>query len=141
MDIKYNTLLGLAIASFEFLFGPLTYSLQIFVIFMVLDLISGTMDGLVNKSDKTSGGGISSRALYKGLVKKFSMLLCVAVAHMIGNYLGIENLRALVLDIMIAGEALSILENLALAGVPLPEKLVSVLETMKSDKERTYGDH
>ena len=56
----------------------------------------------------------------------------VGVAHILDGVLGTEGAaRALVIGFLIANEGISILENLGKIGVPIPEKLMDMLQQLK----------
>ena len=92
--------------------SSLDISMQVLIGMMCLDFITGVFDGVMGKSDKTASGGISSKAAFKGIVKKLSIIFLVA-----------------------ASEGLSLLENLAQLGCPIPSVIKNVLDQLsKEDK-------
>ena len=105
--------------------------------FMVFDFITGTIAGLMNKSTKTAGGGLESREMFRGGLRKILVLVIVAVAVVLDHLLlpGQTAIRDVVCGYYIAEEALSILENAGACGVNLPQVLVNVLEQLKKQSE------
>ena len=70
-----------------------------------------------------------------GIFKKVCIFLVVAVAHMIGQALEMPSVRSLACGYYIANEGISILENTAKAGLPIPDKLKQILEQLKNDSK------
>lgn len=131
-----NIILTSAAAAGSFLIKELGGSdaiLQLLVLFMAADYITGTMIAAVwKKSNKSDGGSLDSRAGFKGLCKKCTIFLLVGVGVALDRALNIDYLRATVILFFIGNEGLSLLENSAIMGVPWPDKLKDALEVLKS---------
>ena len=112
-----------------FLFGKWEGLMLALIGFIVFDYITGVIVAVVNKE-------LSSEIGAKGIAKKFLMLLIVAVANIVDvNVIGEGSaLKTVAILFYITNECISIIENAALLGVPVPEKLVDVLKQLK-DKE------
>lgn len=95
---------------------------------MALDVATGLVLALMNRSDNTEGGGFLSRSLFYGLTRKLLMLLMVALGTALDGLLQSQVCRVTVIGFYAANEALSVVENAALAGVPFPKGLLMVLE-------------
>ena len=96
------------------------------VIFVSVDYVTGVMVGILNKE-------LSSQVGFRGIFKKVVIFSLVAVAHIIDTYV-IRNgsvLRTAVIFFYLSNEGISILENAVKIGLPIPEKLKSVLEQLK----------
>ena len=81
---------------------------------------------------------LSSEIGFKGIAKKVTIFLLVAVANMIDvNIIKTGNAaRTAVVFFYISNEGISILENAALIGLPIPQKLKAVLlQINKEDSE------
>ena len=108
---------------------------------MSLDYITGIICGLMGKSTKTEKGGLSSRAAFEGLLKKtlilFVVLLAALLDHAISISADIEFAAVAGATCLwfIASEGMSILENAAAMGVPIPKVLLRALEIMKQHGE------
>lgn len=114
------------------LFGGWDMSLKVLLFFMGADYGTGLIVGGVFKnSPKSKGGRLESRAGLKGLFRKGGILLVVVVGALLDKLTGANYIRTAVCLFFIANEALSILENLGLMGVPLPAFLKNMLEAMK----------
>ena len=116
-------------------------ALAVLVAFMALDYSTGVILALVfHKSRKTDGGGLSSAAGLKGLVRKGVILLVVWVAALLDQLTGVGYVRTAVILFFIANEGLSILENVGLMGVPLPAFLRRALEAMREKNDDPDAD-
>lgn len=76
-----------------------------------------------------------SKRGFLGICKKVMVLAVVALAHFVSDLVGNEAARTLVVWFFVGNEGLSILENAANAGVPVPGKLKGLLMQLKSEKE------
>ena len=76
--MEYKTILfiiGIIGGSIASYLGGWDTALQTLLIFMAADYITGLMvAGIFHKSDKTPGGGLESRAGFKGLCRKDAVL-------------------------------------------------------------------
>ena len=99
---------------------------------IAVDYISGSIVALVfHKSSKTESGAYNSAYGLKGLCKKGLMLLFVLVAVQADRVLGSDYVRDAVCIGFCANEILSIIENLGLAGIPMPEAIIKALEQLQ----------
>lgn len=98
------------------------------IVFVAVDYATGVMVGILNKE-------LSSRVGFRGIFKKVMIFCLVAVGHIIDtNVIGNGSvLRTAVIFFYLSNEGISILENAALIGLPIPKKLKEVLEQIKED--------
>lgn len=126
---------GGAIASFFVNMPPLVW---ILIAVMTIDYVTGLICGAMGKSQKTETGYLASHAAFLGLLKKALILLVVLLAALldqaVSNGAGIqfEAVMGATCLWFIASEGLSILENVASIGVPVPKILLKLLEVMRS---------
>lgn len=121
------------------LFGGWTAALGTLIFCMAVDYVTGLIvAGVFHTSDKTPGGGLESRAGWKGLCRKGVTLLIVLVASRVDRALGTAFVRDAVIVGYIANEVISIIENAGLMGVPIPDALVQAIDALQG-KDR-YGD-
>ncbi len=113
--------------------------LTVLMVVMAIDYLSGIMVGIMNKSLKSSHGGLDSKIGAKGILKKGLMLLVVLLAAMLDQGLGGEQamFRNMVVWFYVANESLSILENVAMTDLPIPQKMKEVLEQWKEKGNKT----
>lgn len=126
--------IGGAIASFFVNMPPLVW---ILIGVMSLDYLTGLITGAMGKSNKTENGYLESHAALKGLLKKSLIILVVLLAALLdqavskGAGIQFEAVMGATCLWFIASEGLSILENVALLGIPVPKILLKLLEVMK----------
>lgn len=107
-------------------------ALQVLIGCMVVDYITGLIvAGVFKKSGKSESGTLESRAGFKGLCRKGAVLGVVYICVLLDKALGVDYVRTAVCFFFTANEALSILENLGLMGVPYPAFLKSMLQALK----------
>ena len=138
MRIKelFLTAVGAVGAVFAKLFGGWDGSIATLMIFMAIDYLSGLLlAGVFKKSPKSENGALESRAGFKGLVRKAETLLIVALAVRLDMLTGQNFIASGVVIAFIANEAISITENAALIGVPLPGVLIRAIDVMKQEKQ------
>ena len=124
-------LTGLLGSAFTFLFGGWTEGMQTLVALMVIDYITGLIVAAIfKKSKKTNSGGLSSNIGFKGLCKKFSELMIVAVMYRLDVLLGIQYLRDLCVIGFVLNELISITENAGLMGIPLPPVVTKAIAVL-----------
>lgn len=102
-----------------------------------MDYITGLICGFMGVSPKTENGGLSSNAAFKGLLKKVLILLVVGLASLVDLAVGqIANIEMVAVTgatclWFVASEGLSVLENAAAMGVPIPKVLMNALEIIR----------
>lgn len=129
--------LGAVSAFIAGLLGGWDATLQVLCLVMALDFITGLMVAFHGKSSKTDGGGFSSQISFAGLTRKIFVLILVGLAVALDRALGTPGvLRLAVSMFYTANEGLSILENAAVLGLPLPDVLKRALEQLR-DKDKT----
>lgn len=111
-----------------YLIGGFDILIKALLIMMVLDYITGVLKGYKEKN-------VNSRRAYKGLSKKVVILGIIVAATQMDIILQGVGIRTLVLMFYVATEFLSILENAAILGIPIPEKLKVALEQCKDKQE------
>lgn len=113
---------------------------------MSLDYITGIMCGCMGKSPKTETGGLSSKAAFEGLLKKMLILMVVGLAALvdiaISSVASIEMVAVTGATCLwfVASEGLSVLENAAAMGVPIPKILLKALEIMRKQGQGQEED-
>ena len=126
--------IGGAVMGFFINMPPIVW---ILVAVMSLDYATGLFCGFLGVSPKTENGGLSSGAALKGLMKKVLLLCVVGLAALIdraimqGTGMEIAAVTGATCFWFVASEGLSVLENAAAMGVPIPKILLETLEIMK----------
>ena len=126
------TFAGIFGGAIAWAFGAFDSTLIALLICIGVDYISGSMVALVfHKSNKTETGTYNSAYGIKGLCKKGLMLLFVLVAVQIDKMLGLAYVRDAVCIGFCTNEIISIIENLGLAGIPMPAIVTKALEQLQ----------
>ena len=126
------TALGLLGSMLAAAFGGWDAAMAALMVCIAVDYVSGSMVALVfHNSRKSESGAYNSAYGLKGLCKKGLMLLFVLVAVQIDRLLGADYVRDAVCIGFCSNEVLSIIENLGLAGVPMPQAVVKALEQLQ----------
>lgn len=119
------SILSISATGLIYLLGGWDVALVCLIVAIILDYISGIIKAYVNKD-------LSSKIGFKGLLKKVGVLVIVMLAVLVDRITGETGaIRSLVIYYFVANEGLSILENLALAGVPIPESIKNALKILK----------
>ena len=112
-----------------YILGGLDGMLYTLLVFVVVDYITGILYAIVDKK-------LSSEVGFQGIARKVIIFTLVGIAHLLDvQILGKAGvLRAMVIFFYVSNERISIVENATHLGLPIPEKLKSILEQLK-DKE------
>lgn len=128
--------IGIAGSAIANLLGGWDTALQTIIIFMAIDYLTGLIvAGVFKKSKKTETGGLESRVGWKGLCRKGMTLLIILVATQLDRMSGTDVIRNAVIIGYIANEALSIIENAGLMGLPVPKFLQNAIDILKKKSE------
>ncbi|MGL4792425.1 MAG: phage holin family protein [Aeromonas jandaei] len=108
--------------------GGFDKAMECLIVFMLLDYITGVAKAYKNKQvDSTIG--------FNGIKKKCMIIVLLIVANYLDMLMNIHssdvNWRALVMWVCIGSEGVSILENIAEFGVPIPQQLLDALAKLK----------
>ena len=102
------------------------------IAFVAIDYVTGVMCAIVDKK-------LSSAVGFKGIFKKVLIFALVGVGHILDTHvIGSGGaMRTAVICFYLSNEGLSLLENAAHIGLPIPEKLKEILAQLhnRGDKE------
>jgi toxin secretion/phage lysis holin len=106
--------------------GGLDGFLYALIGFMAVDYVTGVMCAILDKK-------LSSVIGFRGIFKKVLILVMVGIAHAIDrNLIGTgESVRTAVVMFYLSNEGVSLLENAARIGLPVPEKLKAILAQLR----------
>lgn len=98
--------------------------------FVVIDYITGVMYAIADKN-------LSSEVGFKGICRKVLIFLLVGIANVLDvQVIGTGSvLRTAVIFFYISNEGVSLLENAAHLGLPVPDKIKTVLEQLHDRAE------
>ncbi len=131
-NVKYlATIIGAFIGG---LFGGIDGFLYALIVLMVTDYVSGVLVAISFKE-------LSSAIGAKGIAKKVQILLLVLVGNVIDTkIIGTGYIvRTAVIFCYISNECISITENTAKLGLPVPKKLMDVLKQLRNEDEEDRG--
>mgnify|MGYP002647834110 FL=1 len=113
------------------LLGGFDGFLYALIAFAVIDYITGVMCAI---SDKM----LSSEVGFKGICRKVLIFVLVGIGNLVDVYVLGEAgvLRTAVIFFYLSNEGVSLLENSAHLGLPIPQKLKSVLEQLHNRNEK-----
>ncbi|WP_422615234.1 phage holin family protein [Fusobacterium necrophorum] len=112
------------IAFLVWLIGGFDLLASVLLALMFLDFLTGLWVGYKQKI-------LNSKRAYKGLQKKFLILILLCGASLMHKLIPDINFRSLVGLFYCTTEMLSIVENAAKCGVPIPTKLKRALEQLQ----------
>ena len=129
MEKVFNSTVAVVATFFTYLFGGWDVAIGILIVFMCLDYATGVIVAYQNNL-------LNSEVGFKGLVKKFMILVILIVAVMLDRLMntGTWVFRTLVCYFYIANEGISLLENVSNLGVKIPDKLKDALVQLNKDE-------
>jgi toxin secretion/phage lysis holin len=113
-----------------YLLGGIDTMMIVLLMFMALDYATGLMKAFIKKE-------LSSEVGYAGIMKKVGTLIAVIVAHQMDKVdpTNSQMFRNVVVTFFIANEGVSLVENLAIMGVPVPSIMKRALKAWKEETE------
>ena len=114
----------------QHLFGPFSETFETLLILMVIDYITGISAAYINPNMK-----LDSSKCGTGALKKVVILLLIVATYRI-DLIGQTMAKDVVLLFFIGREGLSILENAANCGLPIPQKLKDTLAQFTETKNK-----
>ncbi|MCB2310635.1 phage holin family protein [Clostridium tagluense] len=130
-----KTMIAIIGTVLTWLFGAWDIALQILIAFMVLDYATGLIKAYVNKV-------VSSNVGLKGIARKSLILIVLIVAVLLDRLLnnGTWVFRTLTCYFYIINEGISLLENCAQLGLPIPAKLKDALIQLQEGNKKEINN-
>lgn len=125
--IKYITIIFSFLATlFTWILGSWDISLIVLVSFMIMDYLTGVLKAYITKN-------LSSSVGIKGITKKCLIFIVLIVGSLLDRLINSNQwiFRTLICYFYISNEGLSLLENCAMLGLPLPNKLLKSLKQLQ----------
>lgn len=115
-----------------FFLGGADGLIKALIIFAIVDYITGVAAAAIEHK-------LNSEIGFKGITKKLLLFCIVGIAHILDIYVIGSNAvcRSAVVLFYIANEGLSIIENSARCGLPIPEKLRIILEQLREENNES----
>ena len=126
--MEYRIYLTALVSFFAYLLGGYDMGIQVMLIMVALDYITGMMKAIVLKR-------LNSYIGWKGICKKAGLFIAVVVAVQIECITGQPNtIHNVVAFAIVVNEAISIVENLIDINVPVPKVLVDYIKKIEGGK-------
>lgn len=136
MKISILTITGAIGSVISMLFGGWSAAMTTLAICMAIDYITGfAVAAIFKKSPKSESGALESRAGFKGLCRKGTIILIVLIAHRLDLALGTGFIKDGVITAYILNDVVSIIENVGLMGLPMPDVFKKAIDMLKEDEE------
>lgn len=124
MDKIFNwtsTVIGIVGGFFVAIFGQWDSILWALLVIMVLDCLTGVIKAIYTKT-------MSSEIGFKGLLKKITILIIVALSNVLQQITG-DNvaIREIVIMFYVANDGISVLENVAVIYPQMPKAIKDIL--------------
>ena len=111
--------------------GVWSAHIQILVVLMLIDFVSGMTLAFFNKSKKANKG-LKSHECREGIIRKCMVLVLVYVCHLLDKVTGAVFICDAVTICFIVSEVVSIMENARIMGIPIPQVLTKFIDSMKT---------
>lgn len=109
-----------------FLVGGIDKVFICLAILMLMDYVTGIFKGIKNKN-------LNSKRGIEGIIYKICIIFMIILAEQIDIITNQDVFRNLICYFFISNEGISILENLSLLGLPIPEKITKFFEQLKKE--------
>ena len=130
VEAVWGTITGVMGVVAEALFGTWSDALMALVVAMLIDYVSGVIAAYINPALS-----LNSQRGFRGILKKIMILLLVSLGHVLDTAMHQQIICIAVTYFFLGNEGLSIVENAAKAGVPIPARLKETLEQLTEEKE------
>lgn len=124
----FNCIIAGLGAGLTYIFGTWDTALIVLIVFIVLDYVTGLSKAIYNQNLDSSVG-------FKGLLKKAVIFIILILGVLLDRLIndGTWVFRTLICYFYVANEGISILENCAAMGLPVPDKIKEALEQLKKE--------
>ena len=119
---------------FGYMYGDLNSVFFVLCALVVIDFLSGILAAAYNAE-------LDSRKCYEGIVRKIFIMIMVSLGHLVDIAISQTICMNIILFFYIANESLSITENAAKIGLPIPKKIIRLLEQLKEKNDQEDKDY
>ncbi|MEE0944889.1 MAG: phage holin family protein [Clostridia bacterium] len=122
-----------AVGSFvSYIIGGWDAAMTTLAMCMAIDYLTGfAVAAVFKKSPKSENGALESRAGFKGLCRKCTVLLMVLIAHRLDVVLGMGFIKDGVVTAYVLNDCVSIIENVGIMGLPMPPVITRAIDMLK----------
>ncbi len=131
MSPAVSSVTAISGAVVTFAFGGWDQLLSLLAIAMAIDYVTGLAAAV------RTGTGLNSNIGFWGLARKGLMLTVVLLAHRIDLIMGTDIIKGGAIYFYLVNELISITENYAKIGLPLPAKLRQAIAVLKKQEEQS----
>lgn len=132
MNLSVNTFAAISGAFVTFAFGGWDQLLSLLAVAMAVDYITGLAAAV------RTGTGLNSNIGFWGLARKGLMLTVILLAHRIDLLMGTDIIKGGAIYFYLVNELISITENYARIGLPLPNKLRQAIAVLRRQEDQGY---
>lgn len=130
MEKNFEFCIGIIMSVLCFLFGKIDTPIITVLCFIVVDYITGMAKAIT----KTK---VSSKTAFKGFIKKLMIILILGFGVRLDLLINADGMiRNFVIYYYIGVEGISILENCVSLNIPIPDKLVNILEQIQKEDKK-----
>lgn len=121
-------------AAFVSVLGGFDALLRALLVCVILDYLSGVIAACVTRTLSSSTG-------FNGILKKLAVFMVIALASTADGVFGSGGaVRGAMIGFFIANEGLSVLENAERIGLPIPKKLIKLLNGLREESDEGDED-
>lgn len=117
------------------LFTQASMGLYLLLLLMALDYLSAIVLAALGRSPKSAAGALNSKTGFTGLARKAMILILVLLAAILDRLTGSAACVSAVTMFYTVNEAISILENAVLLGIPIPRRLSQALDVARTHQQ------
>lgn len=129
IEMEWGAAVSVVGTVFCYVVGEWDGLIEALVFAIGIDYVSGMLAGYINPDSQ-----LNSQRGFRGICKKIMIMLLVALAHFLDQATHQEIIRSAVIWFFLGNEGLSIIENAAKAGLPIPDNLKNSLEQLNHQK-------
>lgn len=118
---------------FGYMYGDLNSVFFVLCCLVVIDFLSGILAAAYNAE-------LNSHKCYEGIIRKIFIMIMVSLGHLVDIAISQTICMNIILFFYIANESLSITENAAKIGLPIPKKIIRLLEQLKEKNDQEDGN-
>ena len=115
-------------------YSDMPIAVKLLMVLMVLDYLSAISAAVLRRSPKSECGALCSKTGFKGILRK-GMMLAAVLDRLIDS----AACTGAVTLFYIVNESLSILENAVLLDVPIPKRLLQMLDVAQKSPPNSGG--
>lgn len=134
--LKLLSIAGLIGGTVSNILGGWDGYLTTLLLFMAVDYITGMLNAVIfKKSLKTKSGALASSTGWIGISKKAVTLLIVMLSARLDMIAGTHTIKDGAAIAYTINEAVSIIENAGLMGIPIPKPIFDIIDILRGQDD------